>query len=162
MSAMSDFEIRANNIATAISTSSQRISDFGYEEDAPEEAVSRIYGMFVTWLTACEEARHQTGYSQSVIAALPDNDDPNWSQYIAPAPTSTLKQRAQALWGIRVAFTHSDGDLNLITNTTNNGYANDAPNHLPGVSISNDRLIITEAIQHTAIRTMVQLHDVLP
>lgn len=57
MSNMSDFEIRANNMVTAIETAQQRVEDFGYSNDSPAETVSRIVGMFVTWLTACCQAR---------------------------------------------------------------------------------------------------------
>lgn len=161
MARMTDFEIRANNIATAISASLHRIEDFGYKDDPPIESVSRIYGMFITWLTACEEARHQGSFSKSVIARLPDQDNPNWDTYILPPPTSTLKQRATALWGIRIAFTHGDGDLDLIK-PTNRAYAADAPNHLPGASVVGNRLVLNREIEHTAIRTMVQLRAVLP
>ena len=105
MGNMTDFEIRANNIATAISASHQRVEHFGYSDDPAKESVSRIYGMFITWLTACEEARHQNSYSKSVISALPNIDDPNWKTYISPAPTSTLKQRIESLW-VYVLYSH--------------------------------------------------------
>jgi len=161
MSRMSDFEARANNIATAICASRDRIEDFGYGDDPVDEAVSRIYGMFITWLTSCEEARHEKGYSESVIAALPDQDDPNWRVYMKPLPKGTLKQRAQCLWGIRVAFTHGDGEIASIQNIKNRTYAENAATILPGVSLENNRLLLNRAIEHTAIRTMVQIRDIL-
>ena len=109
--------------------------------------------MFVTWLTSCEEARHQAGYSQSVIAALPDTDDATWGTYISPQPSSTLKQRAQGLWGIRVAFTHGDGELSLISNTTNRTYAGASPNYLPGVNTTVNPLLFaaTTRILHNLV-----------
>lgn len=167
MSAMSDFEIRANNIVTAIQVADHRVKDFGYAEDSPEEASSRIVGMFVTWLTACEEARHQAtnssaSYTRNVINALPVQDDPNWDDYIMPPPTSTLRERAEALWGVRIAFTHGDGDLNLISNQQNKSYAQNAAKILEGVSINGTKLILNGGLFHSAIRTMVQIRDVIP
>ena len=159
---MTDFELRANNIITAIEAANSRIENFGYSDDPPAESVSRIYGMFVTWLTACEESRLGGSYSQSVIAALPSNDDPLWPTFIQPQPTSTLQQRASALWGIRIAFTHGDGDVSLITNAANKAYATNAPSHFPGVTIAGSRLSLTPAIAHSAIRTIVQVRSILP
>ena len=166
MTAMSDFEIRANNIETAIQSARERVVDFGYSDDSPEEAVSRVVGMFITWLTACEEARQQesngsASFTRNVIQALPVEDDPNWDTYLQPPPSSTLRQRAEALWGIRVAYTHGDGDIELITNLNNKEYAKNAPNILRGVSIQDGKLILNEGVYHEAIRTMVQIRDVL-
>ena len=78
MGVMSDFEIRANNIETA----EQRVTDFGYSYDSPKETVSRVVGMFVIWLTSCEEARHQStsanaSFIRNVINQLPVQDYPN-------------------------------------------------------------------------------------
>ena len=162
MGKMSEFELRANNIATAIGASRGRIDDFGYGDDPTNESVSRIYGMFITWLTACEEARHPHSYSKSVIDALPDHDDPDWKVYISPRTGWTLKERAQALWGIRIAFTHGDGEINLISNSKNKSYAINSARIFKGVSIENNRLVINGAIEHVAIRTMVHIRDVLP
>ena len=159
---MTDFELRANNIITVIEAAANRIEDFGYSEDPPAESVSRLYGMFVTWLTACEESRLGGPYGQSVIAALPDKDDPRWPTFIEPQPTSTLKQRASALWGIRIAFTHGDGDISLVTNVTNKAYAANSPSHFSGVTIVGNRLALTPQIAHRAIRTIVQVRSILP
>jgi len=166
MAAMSSFEIRANNIETAIQSARGRVKDFGYSDDSPEETVSRVVGMFITWLTACEEARQQeangsASFTRNVIQALPAEDDPNWDTYIMPQPNSTLRQRAESLWGIRIAYTHGDGDTELITNQNNKKYATNAPNILGGVAIQNGKLILNECVYHEAIRTMVQIRDVL-
>lgn len=164
---MSDFEVRANNIATAISGTKQRVEHFGYDDDSPDEAESRIIGMYITWLTATEEARHQqangnASFRRDVIDQLPITDDSSWGSYISPQPTSTLKQRAEALWGIRIAFSHGDGDINLITNQTNKNYVLDSVNHFPNIRIENNKLILNSSIIGKAIRTMVQIRDVLP
>jgi hypothetical protein len=158
---MTEFEIRANNIATAIGVSRERILDFGYEFDDPGEAVSRIYGMFVSWLTACEEARLGGSFRKVVIERLPTIDDESWPNYIMPIPTSTLRKRAESLWGIRVAFTHGDGDLRKVTNQTNRSYAEDAHVHLPGVSKVDERIHVNGGLEHHAIRTIVQIQDIL-
>lgn len=163
---MSDFEIRANNIATALEGAKNRVKSFGYEEDTPEEADSRIIGMFITWLTASEEARHansngSASFKKDVIDKLPAIDDPSWKNYIEPKPSSTLKQRAEALWGIRVAFTHGDGDINLIKNQINNDYALSVPNIFDRVKIENNKIVLNRSIIHQAIRTIVQIRDLL-
>lgn len=164
---MTDFEMRANNIEVAISTVRQRVEDFGYPHESPDETVSRVVGMFICWLTACEEARFQdigagATFRTAVIDALPTVDDPNWDTYIMPKPSSSLKQRAEALWGIRIAFTHADGDTNLISNSTNRAFAQNAPLHIPGVALENGKLNLSGCNTHTPIRTIVQLRAVLP
>lgn len=165
---MSDFEIRANNIATSIGAARQRVMDFGYDDDPVDETISRVAGMFITWLTSCEEARHQgidprATFTKNVIGMLPEGDDASWGEYISPPPTSTLKQRVQALWGIRVAYTHGDGDVTLVTNATNTQYILDAPSIFRGVYIDEDNKLILKGFSfHQAIRTMVQVRDVLP
>ena len=162
MKPMSPFEVRANNIEVAISAARERVKDFGYEDDPPEETVSRIIGMFVTWLTACEEARLNKPFTEGVIKALPQTDDPNWQPYIQPPPSSTLRQRAEALWGIRIAFTHADGDTGMIENLRNRTYAEDAAKHIPGVVLGPDKkLRLGMNVCHTAARTIVQVQDVI-
>lgn len=163
---MLSFEMRANNIQIAIEAAGQRIEDFGYTGDSKEEAVSRVVGMFITWLTSSEEARHQiissnASYRKNVINILPNIDDPTWDDYIKPRPNSTLKERAEALWGIRVAFTHGDGDINLITNSINKQYAINAANIFNGVSIIGSQMTLSEGLYHEAIRTMVQIQDIV-
>jgi|GEM_PF-6052469 len=167
MKPMTEFELRANNIEIAISGARSRVVDFGYEEDAPAEAVSRVIGMFICWLTACEEARLQSfipnaSFRRNVIDVLPIVDDPTWDTYIMPRPTSSLRQRAEALWGIRIAFTHADGDTSLIRDPNNRKYARDAPTHIPGVVLVNEKLILDGCNCHIPIRTIVQLQDILP
>lgn len=161
---MSDFEIRANNISTAISVARQRVKDFGYDDDSSEASESRVVGMFITWLTASEEARQQAvnsnaSFKKSVIDVLPLQDDINWDSYLSA--NTTLRQRAEALWGIRVAFTHGDGNIDLITNTTNRAYVLNAPNVFSNIKIENNTLVLTNSIFHQAIRTMVQIRDVI-
>jgi len=166
MAAMSKFEIRANNIKTAIELARNRVVDFGYSDDSSQETVSRVVGMFITWLTACEEARQQeatsgASFTKNVIQVLPIEDDSSWVSYIMPPPNSTLRQRAESLWGIRITYTHGDGDIDLITNPNNKNYAINAPNILRGVSIENNKLVLNENVYHEAIRTMVQIRDLL-
>jgi len=164
---MSDFETRANNIATAISITRQRIEDFGYADDSPEEADSRVIGMYITWLTATEEARHQqasgnASFKRDVIDQLPITDDSSWGSYILPEPTSTLRERVEALWGIRIAFSHGDGDINLIASPINKAYAENVPNIFSSIRIKSNKMILNSSIIHQAIKTMVQVRDVLP
>ncbi len=167
MKPMTDFEIRANNIEVAIAGARHRVADFGYRDDPTEEAVSRVIGMFICWLTACEEARLQgsvsgASFRHNIIDALPICDDPAWDAYIQPPPTSSLRKRAESLWGIRIAFTHGDGDTRLIQDQINRRYAQDAHQHIPGVVLVNGKLNLAGCNCHTPIRTIVQIQDVLP
>ncbi len=123
--------------------------------------------MFITWLTACEEARMQkvklnAKFRQDIIDKLPEQDDPIWNTYIEPRPSSTLKQRTEALWGIRVAFTHADGEIDLINDARNKEFAENSPKHIPGVRIFKGKLDLSGCNLHTPIRTVVQIRDVLP
>ena len=167
MKPMTDFEVRANNIEVAISGARHRVDEFGYEDDPSEEAVSRVIGMFICWLTACEEARLQgsvpgASFRRDIIDALPLADDPEWDSYIQPPAASSLRKRTESLWGIRIAFTHGDGDTRLIRDDTNRNYALDAPQHIPGVVLVNGKLNLAGCNCYTPIRTIVQIQDVLP
>ena len=164
---MSPFEITANNIVTVIQAAPYRIKNFGYP-DAADEAVSAVNASFVTWLTACAEAMAQTrtkkpraDFCTDIIDKLKDDDDPNWPSFIQPAPASSLRRRLESMWGIRVAFTHSDGDITGITVPRNLTFATDAPKYLKGVSLIGDRLDVSKCDLHTAIRSIVQVRCVL-
>lgn len=161
MSKMCPFEIRANNIVIALETAGQRVDDFGYQDDPTIETVSRTVGMFLTWLTACEEARLGGPFSEKVIKRLPEVDDQSWGTYILPKPESSLKNRIKSIWGARIAFTHADGEIDLITNFTNKGYALEAEEYLPGVKIENGKMYLNENVFHTAIRSIVHVRDIL-
>ena len=124
MGKMSDAEIRARNIEIGISAVGYRVEQFGYPEDPANESASRVLAMYVSYLTACEEARHMrtnpnASFSNDVLKKLPDIDDPSWKNNMNPAPQSSLKRRAESLWGIRIAFTHCDGNVDLIKSATN-------------------------------------------
>lgn len=163
---MSDFEIRANNILEGIRSARHRVEGFGYAADSAENSECRIVGMFITWLTACTEARfHEDGqnhnFRNSVIDKLPDIDDPNWKIYIQPTPKASLKERVKALWGVRIAYTHGDGFISKIKSTSNKEFAQNSPFALDGVSIDGDFLKVNFGVCHVAIRTIVQVQDLL-
>lgn len=163
---MSDFEIRANNIKTAIEIAEQRVNEFGYKEDDAKETVSRVIGMFITWLISCEEARQMDlhgdcSFVKCVIDNIPAIDNPVWENYIEPPHKCSLKDRVEALWGIRIAFTHCDGDINLISNKKNKEYAIKSSEVFDSVFFEGDKLILTSGLYHEAIRTMVQVRDLL-
>ncbi len=161
MRIMSAFETRAHNIVTALQATRHRVEAFGYSEDPVNESVSRVFRMFLTWLTACEEARLGGSFHSKVIDLLPDVDDSGWETYIMPKPESTLKQRVQAIWGVRITFTHGDGDIDLITNLRNRDYALNSIKHLPGTKIDNGKLYLSSSVSYTAIRTIVQVRDII-
>lgn len=158
---MDSFELMANDIEIALRGAKARIESFGYNDTSSSESNSRVVGMFITWITATEEDR-LGAFALNVINALPVNDDPNWDSYIEPKPIATLRQRAESLCGIRIAYTHSDGDISKISNQNSQNFAHNAPQHLPGVSLNGNQLMLTDKLYHTAIRTIVQLRAVLP
>lgn len=166
---MTLFEQRANNFQTAIEMAKDRVEDFGYGDEPAQEIVSRVYGSFIIWLTACEEARLQnhygithSAYKRYVIDSLPEVDDASWQWSDYYGQGATLKRRASALWGLRTAFAHGDGDLRLVGSATNKKFAIGAANDLPGVQVSDQRVSLTAAIFHPAIKTVVQLQEVIP
>ncbi len=161
---MSEFEQYANDLWTGIQVADRRVQDFGYNVN-PSETMSQTIGMFITWLTATEEVRQNSlgnsGYfTQTVIEVLPETDDPNWNSYI-DEPKGTLKQRAESLWGIRIAFTHGNGDIELIISPRNKEYARNAENFLPGVELRGNTLKLNSSISNHAIRTIVQIRELL-
>lgn len=165
---MGPFETRATNIMVGIGAADHRIRDFGYDDDPVEHAVSAIRASYITWLVACVEAMAQdlsgspsASFRSHVIDKLPDLDDPNWEDYILPKPKSSLRRRLEALWGIRVAFTHSDGRTDMISNVTNRGFAEAAPKHINGVELTNNRLCLQRADLRTPTRSIVQVRDLL-
>jgi len=88
-----------------------RIKDFGYGEDL-QYALSCINASMIIWLVASEERRLKGSFPKKVIDKLPIQNDPSWNH---KPPLGHLKARMQALWGIRVAFTHGAGDLTLLS-----------------------------------------------
>ena len=166
---MSTFEIRANNYLTAIASAHTRMEEFGYDHEDPKEVLSRIYGSFIVWLIACEEARaherlsiDRIDFHSHIISALPLSDNPNWRVKIEPAPESTLRERAEGLWGIRVAMTHGDGDISKINSSRNAVFARNAINYLPGIELKSDRIYIDRGVSHVAVRTILQIQEALP
>lgn len=165
MSEMSEFEIRANNIWTGIQNSENRIKDFGYESEDPYDLMSQIIGMFITWLNATEEVRQNSkgnsgSFRTTIIDKLDEDDDPNWNSYLAESK-GTLKNRVKSLWGIRIAFTHGNGDISLIKNDINREYAKNSKKYLPGIELKNNKLKLRGFIIHHAIRTIVQVRDII-
>ena len=159
---MSNFEIKANDLWTGISVVEHRVKDFGYSE-TPEDskaAMSNVIGMFITWITATEEVRQNSignkgSFSKTVISVLPNLDDKTWKSYL-DSPKGTLKERAESLWGIRIAFTHGNGDIDRIKNKTNKEYARNAANFLQGVVLDGNMLKLNSSISNHAIRTIFQ------
>lgn len=164
MRMMSEFEIRANDVWTGISGSSYRIENFGYSEN-PCETMSNILGMFIIWLTAAEEVRQNSlgnngSYRTNVINQLPDVDDEDWPDYLNN-PMGSLRERARSLWGIRIAFTHGNGNIDNVTDSINREYARRAEEFLPGVTLNNQILVLNPGISNHAIRTIVQIQSIL-
>jgi len=157
---MSEFEQIANDVVTAIETAESRISDFGYGP-ATDEAVSAVNAGLVTWLISSEERRLNGSFRTKVLDQLPNNDDPSWQTYISPAPAHSLKRRLEALWGIRIAYTHTAADVTMISNARNRQYAIDAPRYINGCELRNNILMINKLDFHTTIRSIVQVRDVL-
>ena len=165
---MTPFEVRANNIVTAIEASRSRIEDFGYRDDSASEAVSAVFASYVTWLVACEEARaierlkkERVSFRRDIVEVLPKSDPNTWKSYIQPAPKSSLRKRMEAIWGLRVAFTHSDGTLSKIADQKNRDFAAEAPRHLDGLIENDGKLDASHLSLHLVTRSFVHLRDIL-
>jgi hypothetical protein len=165
---MTPFEVRANNVVTAIEASRWRVNEFGYEDDQASEAVSAVFASYVTWLVACEEARaierlkkERVSFRRDIVEALPEADLIHWDTYIQPVPKSSLRQRMAAIWGLRVAFTHSDGTLSKIADQRNKELAADAPRHLDGLIEKDGKLDASQLSLHLVTRSFVHLRDIL-
>ena len=166
---MADFEQRARNYETAVSTAAHRVENFGYTHEPEVEVVSRVFGSFVIWLTAVEEARLQEhfkvdsrAYRKYIIDALPDEDNPSWEWSSYEGQTGTLKQRASALWGLRTVFAHGDGDLRLLQSKPNKRFALSAVRCIAGVRRNRSRIELSSQIFHPAIKTVLQLQEIIP
>lgn len=165
---MDDFEQEINDVITAIEVAGDRIKEFGHKT-SPQEieiTVSKILASYICLLVASEEARaveheRESHFVRGVIDHIPTIDDPNWKTYIADENLSTLKNRLIALWGIRIAYTHSDGNINHINNEYSRNAAIDAPNHIRGASLKGDYIILNNSSLHATHRTIVQVRDIL-
>lgn len=157
---MSNFELQANDIETALQVSADRIRDFGYGIETIG-ALSAIQAGFLIWCISQEERRLGGSFPKIVIDQLPDVDDPGWPLYIQPPPKSSLKRRMESYWGIRVAFTHTGSKVSSISNKQSKKFALGAPNHLKGCSIANDIFDIGNLDTHTLIRSFVQVRDLI-
>jgi hypothetical protein len=164
---MSDYDYKLMfNLSSAIGHADHRTASYGYPDDGRTSSVLRA--AFVTWLVACEEARAQVrtndpkaSFVKYVVEALPNSDDLNWEQTNSEGFPSSLKNRMQGLWGIRIAFTHSDGDVSKIVNLKNKAWAQSAHLHVKGVSMSGNVIDMSGADLHYIHRSFAQLQTVL-
>lgn len=157
---MSEFELQANDIETAIQTVDDRIRDFGYGVGTIG-AVSAIKAGFLIWCISEEERRLGGGFPYVIIDQLPEEDDEGWASYIIPPPKSSLRHRMESYWGIRIAFTHAGSLISSIKNKQSRAYAQAAPNHIEGCQIVDDLFDISRLDTHTLIRSFVQVRDLI-
>jgi hypothetical protein len=162
--AASSFWIRADNLQTAVQTAHHRVAEFGYGgEEGGRQAASDVAAMYVVLLIACEEARaERRGYDRPsfvdhVVRQLPDQDEIDHSE---PMLTSSLRRLAESLWGVRVTFTHSDGQLTQLR-AQSHQWAERAPSHIRGVTASGHQLEIDGGIMHPALRTIEAIRATL-
>ena len=154
------------NLGLVIGHADHRTETCGFPDNGKTASVLRA--AFVTWLVACEEARAQirtenptADFVNQVINVLPDLDDPSWQQTNADGFTAPLKDRMRSLWGVRIAFTHSDGDISKISSARNRAWAENARFYLNGVSLDNGRIDMSVADLHYIARSIAQLQSVL-
>jgi hypothetical protein len=148
------------NMALVVGHAEYRLENCGMTMENPSLVPSVLRASIITWHIACEEARAQrsTGnananFVESCIEPLPENDDPTWPRLLEPPATSPLKRRLEALWGIRIAFTHSVGDTKRITSAKNRQFAVDSPMHIPGVKIVREVLDLSALNLHYVSRS---------
>ncbi len=160
-----DYELMFN-LSLVIGHADHRTETSGFPDSGKTSTVLRA--AFVTWLVACEEARAQirtndpkASFVRHVIEFLPDDDDPAWEQTNSVGFHASLKNRMRALWGIRIAFTHSDGDILKIGSSNNREWAGFAHLYVKGVTMNEDIIDMSQADLHYIHRSFAQLQTVL-
>ena len=154
------------NLSLVIGHAEHRTDTCGFPDGGKTSTILRA--SFVTWLVACEESRAQNrtndqnaSFVKHVIEALPVCDDPNWEQTNSEGFHASLKNRMQGLWGIRIAFTHSDGDVSNILNLNSKTWAQSAHLHVKGVTMRGSVIDMSGADLHYIHRSFAQLQTVL-
>jgi hypothetical protein len=154
------------NLSLVIGHADHRTETCGFADSGKTSTVLRA--AFVTWLVACEEARAQirtndpkASFVKHVVEFLPDDDHPAWEQTNSEGFHSSLKNRMQGIWGIRIAFTHSDGDVSKIGNLKSKAWAQSAHSHVKGVAMSGNMIDMSGADLHYIHRSFAQLQTVL-
>lgn len=155
-----------SNLSQVIGQAKNRTENYGYPDGGRTASV--LKAAFVTWLVACEEARAQdrTGnlnanFVKQVVEVLPDDDDPAWEQTSSEGFDAPLKNRMQSFWGIRIAFTHSDGDVSKIGNLNSKLWSQSAHLHVNGVKMNGNVIDMLSADLHYIHRSFAQLQMVL-
>ncbi len=165
---MSEFEILAWNVAAGIGQARRLIKSNGYPDIPIEQSVSAVRAGYVTWLVAVEEASAQkrTGnlrasFSCDVIGIIDvDFLDADF-QYLGVSPTTPLRRRLEALWGVRVAYTHSDGHLSGIDNRANRTFAEKSVELLQGVQINGDFLDVSNLNTNQALHAILEFRRMM-
>lgn len=152
---MVDFWERAENMQM-IARKATLVDGFGYGgPHGAETAMHDLTAMYVVWLTSMEEGRavrrgFQNGFVLDVINLLPDSATADHNE---PMLHSPLKKCAESLWGLRIAITHGDCQLDK-TGKTNRQRAAAAPKHFEGVEITGNRLALSPPLMHLGLRTI--------
>lgn len=120
------------DVAEAMAGAMERQAKADPSANTAPDVLSAVYAMYVTWVCAVLEA-NVGSYKRHVIPEV----ERRGSGYDA--------ETAQGLWGIRVAFTHSDGRLDKITMDENRAWAQRAARTFDSVEYdeAEARLVLT-------------------
>jgi len=129
--------------------------------DSIEEAkslMSRLRGTLIA--SICGEIEEKLGRNfSSFIPQLPDTPTRRTQSFWhASMPNgSTLRGRAKIMWAIRIAYTHGNGKYSQINDPQVAQYLNET--HFDGISIENDKIVLSGRIAFPAVRTAVDIYE---
>lgn len=163
--AMNDWRVLAENVGTGLHGARVALDQFGYDGLIEGATRSRLNGLAVAWLTSSVEAHlHKRGvnrpsFRKHVVEILPLDEDPNFNTQRHVPWTTTRRERCEALWGIRVAATHSDLNVSLIDDETNQAWARNTPNAFDSATLDGDYLNLMGFSFDDAIWTIESLDN---
>lgn len=155
-----DLWVRLQNVCTAVNAGASRITDFGYTDDPPEEAMSIVCSAVPITICSIVEEEYGCTYTQWLSTV-----DDSWlasENNAHVAKTLTVKRVLESIWGIRIAFTHANRQISKITNPKSKHYAVDAPTHIKGVEIRGDVIYLSTAAFHTMERAVLLARSLSP
>lgn len=167
--AITDYErllwVLAEEIESSIASCFRKASDEIEWVDSDEEAHSlmcRFRGIFVASVVGEIEEKIGRSFS-STFQQLPNTPTHKNSKYwfVDMPSTSSPRGRAQAMWAIRIAYTHGNGHINQITDPDVAAYLhpNFASQHFRGLRVENDTVQVFGDVTYPALKTALEIYE---
>ena len=167
--AITDYErllwVLAEEIEDSIASCFRKASDEVEWVDSAEEAndlMRRFRGIFVASVVGEIEEKIDRSFS-STFQQLPNSPTPKNSKYwfVDMPPTSTPRGRAQAMWAIRIAYTHGNGHIGQITDPDVAAYLEPSfvRQHFRGLRVEDDIVQVFGDVTHPALKTALEIYE---